>query len=465
MKIKLAKTEIIHFIGIGGIGMSGLAIIMKGLGFKIQGSDISFNKNISRLKKNKTKVFIGHKKQNISNSTIIVISSAIKKNNPELKEAKKKKLPIYKRGEMLGHIVSLMRNVVVAGSHGKTTTTSLLSSIFSTAKLDPTIINGGVLNSFGNSARLGKSNWCVLESDESDGSFLNVPTTYSIITNIDEEHMDYYKTMTNLKKHFISFVEKTPSFGKCFICIDDKNNRKIIGKLNSKNYQTYGLDKNSNYKILNILQNLSFSKFDVEITLPSKKKTRINNIKIPTIGLHNIRNATAAVAVAFSIGISSNLIRQGLKNFQGVQRRFNNIFNYEKSIFIDDYAHHPTEIKEVLNGVKEVYKKKEVICIFQPHRVSRLMNLRKEFSNSFKKADMVVLCPVYKAGENIKLSFKYENFAKDIINNSKINLILINNQFELSQFVKQNIFGEKIFIGMGAGSISNWMRMLETQIK
>ena len=197
----------------------------------------------------------------------------------------------------------------------------------------------------------------------------------------------------------------------------------------------------------------------------AKKKTRINNIKIPTIGLHNIRNATAAVAVAFSIGISNNLIRQGLKNFQGVQRRFNNIFNYEKSIFIDDYAHHPTEIKEVLNGVKEVYKKKEVICIFQPHRVSRLMNLRKEFSNSFKKADMVVLCPVYKAGENIKLSFKYENFAKDIINNSKINLILINNQFELSQFVKQNIFGEKIFIGMGAGSISNWMRMLETQIK
>ena len=202
MKIKLAKTELIHFVGIGGIGMSGLALIMKELGFKIQGSDISFNKNIERLKKNKIKIFIGHKKQNIKESTILVISSAIRKNNLEYLEAKKKKLPIYKRGEMLAHIVSLMRNIVVAGSHGKTTTTSLVSNILSKAKIDPTIINGGVLNSFGNSAKLGKSNWCILESDESDGSFIKLPLTYSIITNIDQEHMDFYKTIDNLKNKF-----------------------------------------------------------------------------------------------------------------------------------------------------------------------------------------------------------------------------------------------------------------------
>jgi len=250
MKIKLAKTELIHFVGIGGIGMSGLALIMKELGFKIQGSDISFNKNIERLKKNKIKVFIGHKKQNIKKSTILVISSAIRKNNLEYLEAKKKKLPIYKRGEMLAHIVSLMRNIVVAGSHGKTTTTSLVSNIFSKAKIDPTIINGGVLNSLGNSAKLGKSNWCILESDESDGSFIKLPLTYSIITNIDQEHMDFYKTIDNLKNKFINFIEKTPSIGKSFVCLDDKNNREVLKKVANKNYNTYGINKNSNFKII-----------------------------------------------------------------------------------------------------------------------------------------------------------------------------------------------------------------------
>ena len=210
--------------------MSGLALIMNELGFKIQGSDIINNKNIERLKKNKINVLIGHKKQNIKQSTIIVISSAIKKNNPELIDAKKRKIPIYKRGDMLAHVVSLMRNVVIAGSHGKTTTTTLISSIFTSAKIDPTIINGGILNSFGNSAKLGKSNWCILESDESDGSFLKIPPTYSIVTNIDKEHLDFHKSMDNLKKQFINFIKKTPSFGKSFICIDDNNNKEIFKK-------------------------------------------------------------------------------------------------------------------------------------------------------------------------------------------------------------------------------------------
>ena len=244
MNIKLAKNEIIHFIGIGGIGMSGLAIIMQGMGFKIQGSDITSNKNIDRLKKKKIKFFIGHKKNNILKSTIVVISSAIKNNNPEYVEAKKKGLPIYKRGEMLGQIVSLMKNIVVAGSHGKTTTTSLISSIFSQAKLDPTIINGGVLNSNNNSAKLGTGEWCILESDESDGSFLNIPITYSIVTNIDNEHLDFYKSINNLKKNFIKFIDKTPSFGKSLICNDDKANQSVIKSISSKNYLTYGVQKN-----------------------------------------------------------------------------------------------------------------------------------------------------------------------------------------------------------------------------
>ena len=464
MKIELAKTEIIHFVGIGGIGMSGLALIMKGMGFRIQGSDISLNKNIERLKKSKIKVRIGHQKKNVNKATILVISSAIKKNNPEILSAKNKQLPIYKRGDMLAHIVSLTKNIVVAGSHGKTTTTSLVASIFSKTKLDPTIINGGVLNSFDNSARLGKSNWCILESDESDGSFVKVPPTYSIITNIDREHMDYYKSIDNLKKLFQNFIEKVPSFGKSFICIDDKNNNQIIKKIKNKNYYTYGVNKNSQFQIKNVFQSRSFSKFNIDIRLPGKKQTYIKNITIPLLGLHNIRNATAAAAVAITIGISKDTIKQGLKEFKGVQRRFNKIFNYRETEFYDDYAHHPTEIEEVLNGVKKVYNKEEIICIFQPHRISRLKDLRKEFSLSFKKANSVVLCPVYSAGEKLKLGFNYFNYAKEIIKNSKVKVFLVKDQYQLARFIKQNVYGKKIVIGMGAGSISNWIRELPNLI-
>ena len=464
MKIELAKTEIIHFIGIGGIGMSGLALIMKGMGFEIQGSDISLNKNIERLKKNKVKIFIGHKKKNINKATILVISSAIKKNNPEILSAKNKQLPVYKRGDMLAHIVSLTKNIVVAGSHGKTTTTSLVASIFSKAKLDPTIINGGILNSFENSAKLGKSNWCILESDESDGSFIKVPPTYSIITNVDREHMDYYKSMGKLKELFVDFIERVPSFGKSFICIDDKNNNEIINKIKIKNYCTYGVNRNSQFQIKNINQLRDFSEFNLNIRLPGKKQTYIKNIKIPLLGLHNIRNATAAVAVAITIGISKDIIKQSLKEFKGVQRRFNKIFKYRETEFYDDYAHHPTEIKEVLNGVKKAYGKEEIICIFQPHRISRLKDLRKEFSLSFKKANSVILCPIYSAGEKLKLGFNYFNYAKEIMKNSKVNVFMVKDQYELAKFIKQNIYGKKIVIGMGAGSISNWIRELPNLI-
>ena len=460
MKIELAKNENIHFVGIGGIGMSGLALIMKGIGFNVQGSDIIINKNIERLKKNKIKIILGHSKKNIDKATILVISSAIKKNNPEVIQAKIKNLPIYKRGDMLAHIVSLTKNIVVAGSHGKTTTTALISGIFSKAKLDPTIINGGVLNSLKSSARLGKSKWCVLESDESDGSFIKVPATYSIVTNVDREHMDYYKSMESLKNNFLEFINKVPSFGKSFICIDDKINNEIIKKVVTKNFYTYGINKNSNFRIQNIRQFKNLSIFDIHISLPAKKKLVLKHLKIPLLGLHNIRNATAAVAVAITIGISIKIIKESLSKFEGVQRRFNKIFSYRGVNFFDDYAHHPTEILELINGVDKVYKNEEIFCIFQPHRISRLKDLKKEFSLCFKKADAVILCPVYKAGEKIKLGFNYFNFAKEISKRSKVKVYLIKDQYQLSKFIKQYIYENKVVIGMGAGSISNWIRQL-----
>ena len=465
MKIEIAKTEVIHFIGIGGIGMSGLSLIMKGKGFKVQGSDLSLNKNIERLKKEKIKIFIGHKKQNIKNATIVVVSSAIKKNNPEIKEAKRKKLPIITRGKMLAHIVSLMKNIVVVGSHGKTTTTSLVASIFQKSKLDPTIINGGVINSIKNTAKLGKSDWSVLEADESDGSFVHIPPTYSIITNVDREHMDFYKSMEELKSYFIQFIDKVPSFGKSFICVDDKINNEIIKKLKNQNFYTYGINTKSNFHIKNINQNKEFTEFDISVNLPSKKKITIKKIKIPLLGIHNVRNSVAASAVAITVGISVSNIKKGLLNFKGVQRRFNKIFSFNNIDFYDDYAHHPTEIKEVLDGVNEVYKNYDKVCIFQPHRITRLKDLRKEFSLAFKKADTVVLCPVYLAGEKIKLGFNYLNFAKQLIKNSNVKLFLVNDKKQLAKFLKKNMHGKKIVIGMGAGSISNWMRELPKLMK
>ena len=465
MRIELAKNEIIHFIGIGGIGMSGLSLIMKGKGFRIQGSDISLNKNIERLKKEKVKIYIGHKKQNLKNATIIVVSSAIKGNNPEIMEAKRKNLPIIKRGKMLAHIVSLMKNIVVVGSHGKTTTTSLVTSIFQKTKIDPTIINGGVINSIKNSAKLGKSDWSILEADESDGSFIHIPPTYSIITNIDREHMDYYKSMDELKNYFIQFLDKVPSFGKSFICIDDKINEELIKDLKTKNFYTYGCNTKSNFLIKNIKQNKRFTDFDLTINLPNKQKKNIKKIRIPLLGIHNVRNSVAATAVALTVGISILNIKRGLLNFEGVQRRFNKIFTYNNIDFYDDYAHHPTEIKEVLDGVKKVYGGYDKVCIFQPHRISRLKDLRKDFSFSFKNADTVVLCPIYSAGEKIKLGFNYIKFAKEIIKNSKVKLFMVDDNFQLAKFIKKNMYGKKIVIGMGAGTISNWMRTLPDLIR
>ena len=458
MKIKLAKKEIIHFIGIGGIGMSGLSLIMKGQGFRVQGSDITNNKNVDRLKKEKIKVFVGQSKNNLKNTTIVVVSSAIKNNNPELIEAKRKKIPIIKRGKMLASIVSLMKNIVVVGSHGKTTTTSLIAAIFQETKIDPTIINGGVINSIKNTAKLGKSDWSILEADESDGSFVHIAPTYSIITNIDREHMDFYKSIDDLKKYFIEFINKVPSFGKSFICSDDRINSELIKSIKSKNFYTYGQKHNSNFKIINVRQYKSFSEFDLLVKLPNKNNLDIKGINIPLLGIHNIRNTVGAIGVALTVGISIQKIKKGLKNFKGVQRRFNKIFSYNNIDFYDDYAHHPTEIKVVLQGIKQVFNKYEKVCIFQPHRITRLKDLKKEFTYSFKNADKVILLPIYTAGEKIKLGFKYENFAREIIKNSKVKLFLIDDRFQLAKYIKNNIYGKKIVIGMGAGTISTWMR-------
>ena len=460
-KINIGQKEIIHFIGIGGIGMSGLAQVMKTMGFKIQGSDQSRNKSTSNCSKAGIKVFIGHSKMNVKNATIIVKSSAIKDNNIEIKQAKIKKISIYSRAEVLADVVSLKKNIIITGSHGKTTTTSLVAKILSDQKLDPTIINGGVINSFNSNAKLGKGDWAILEADESDGSFLKLPVNYSIVTNIDNEHIDYYKTYKNLENAFIQFINKTPPIGKCLICLDNKNIKKILNKIKNKNILTYGLNHKSNYRVGNIKYSVAHSSFDLHFKNLNNNKTVIKNISLKLIGQHNVLNATAAIAVCINLGVSVNIIKKALKNFSGVQRRMTKVFTKNKNEFFDDYAHHPTEISSILDGIKKVYQKRKIITAFEPHRYSRVMSLRKEFSKSFVKSDLVLMCPLYAAGEKNKLNFNLFTFAKLISQNSRTQVVIVKNQKELSDYFKKNLINDEIIIGMGAGSISRWMRELK----
>ena len=465
MKINIASNEVVHFIGIGGIGMSGLAQIMNNMGFNIQGSDLNKNKNTDRLIKSGIKVYFGHHQKNLNNTTMIVISSAIKKDNRELIAAKHKKLSIFKRGEMLANIVSLKKNIVITGSHGKTTTTSLVANILEEAGLDPTVINGGVINSLKNTAHLGKGEWAVIESDESDGSFLKLPITYSIVTNVDKEHLDFYQSFEKLKNDFRSFIEKTPSFGKSLICLDDINLKFLLKKCRTSNFLTYGFDKRSNYRVIDVKKKTNCSIFNLRIRVAGAKIFEIKNIQVNLLGDHNVTNATASIAVALNLGIKINIIKKALKKFSGIQRRFTKVFSIGKKDYYDDYAHHPTEIKAVIDSARQVYDDRKIICVFQPHRYSRVKSLKKEFALSFKLSNLVVLCPIYSAGEKIDKNFNQDHFSKLIASQSKTQVVNIKNQNELKNFLEKNLFDDEMIICMGAGSISNWIREIGVEMK
>ena len=458
---KIGPRERTHFVGIGGIGMSGLAQVMKDMGFNVQGSDVANNKNVDRCKKIGIKVFTKQRKENIKNSTIIVRSSAIKDNNPEIKSAKNKKLTILKRAEMLANVVSLKKNIVITGSHGKTTSTSLISKILYEAKLDPTIVNGGVINSINNNARFGKGDWAVLEADESDGSFLNLPINYSVITNIDKEHIDYYKNFKNLKKSFLKFINKTPAVGKSFLCIDDKEIKKLIPKIKNKNFLTYGFSKKANFRIFNAIYKKNYSVFDLRICIKGFKNTVIKKIRLNLIGRYNILNSVSAIAVSLHIGIKINIIKNSLKKFTGIQRRLTKVHERNSKEFFDDYAHHPTEIKSVLESIKMTYKNRKIIAVFQPHRYSRLKFLKKDFASSFKNSNLVILCPVYAAGEKIDKNYDQIEFAKLITLNSNVQVILIKDEKDLRKFFIKNLISNELIICMGAGSISKWIREMK----
>ena len=463
-KINFGQKDIIHFVGIGGIGMSGLAQIMNNMGFKIQGSDQNKNKNTASCSKSKIKIFIGHSKSNVKKATILVKSTAIKNNNVELKYAKKNKIPIYSRAEVLADVVSLKKNIIITGSHGKTTTTSLVAKILSDQKLDPTIINGGVINSLKSNAKLGKGDWAILEADESDGSFLKLPINYSIVTNIDFEHLDFYKNYKNLENSFIEFINKTPPTGKSVICLDSNNIKKILSKIKNKNILTYGESKKANYQIKKIRYNFGSTSFDLNFKDKGNTNKIIKNINVKLLGKHNVLNAAAALIICLNLGANLNIIKKSLKNFSGVQRRMTKIFSKNKNDFYDDYAHHPTEISSILEGVHNVNSNRKIISVFEPHRYSRVISLKNEFSKCFYKSNLVIVCPLYAAGEKKNPKFDLIKFANLIAKNSRTQVVIVRNERELNKYLRRNLISNEIIIGMGAGLISKWISNLKTTL-
>ena len=461
-KISLGQKDIIHFVGIGGIGMSGLAKIMKNMGFKVQGSDQNKNKNTISCFKFGIKISIGHSSNNVKKATILVKSTAIKNNNSELKYARKNKIPVYSRAEILADVVSLKKNIIITGSHGKTTTTSLVAKILSDQKLDPTIINGGVINSFKSNAKLGRGDWSILEADESDGSFLKLPINYSIVTNIDYEHIDYYKTYTNLENSFIEFINKTPPTGKAIICIDSSNLKRTLKKIKNKNVILYGENEKADYQIKKIRYNYNNTRFDLSFRDKKRKFETFKNITVKLLGKHNVLNAAAALIVCINLGASINVAKKSLKNFSGVQRRMTKVFSKNKNDFYDDYAHHPTEISSILEGVHNVNPKRHIISVFEPHRYSRVISLKEEFSKCFSRSNIVIICPLYAAGERKVLKFNLNKFANLIAKNSKTQVVIVKTEIELKRYFQKNLISNEIIIGMGAGVISKWISGLKS---
>ena len=456
---------IIHFIGIGGIGMSGIAEILFQSGYQIQGSDLNKSNNTNRLANLGVKIYIGQRKSNIVNAKIIVVSTAISETNEEYVAAKKMFLPIVHRSEMLGELMRLKQSIAIAGTHGKTTTTSLIAKMIEENGMDPTIINGGIISSLDSNARLGNGEWMVVEADESDGSFAKLNPTAAIITNIDLEHLDYHKTEENLETAFFNFVSSIPFYGFVCLCIDNPRTQKLISKLENKKVITYGMAANADIRATNISYKKNMMHFSLNISNNKNYQRKIYEIEFSMIGIHNIQNALATVATGIELNIPITKIKNTLKNFTGVQRRFQKVGNFKNTTIIDDYGHHPVEINSALAAARLLAPKNKIISIFQPHRYTRLKDLFDQFCRSFNDADQVLLLDVYPAGEKPIKNFESINLERGLANYGHKNVSYVKDQNLLTKKLIKLIKPNDLIICLGAGSITNIANNLEKELK
>jgi UDP-N-acetylmuramate--alanine ligase len=466
---KLSGTlGVIHFIGIGGIGMSGIAEIMHNLGYRVQGSDLSENNNTKRLASLGIRVYTSHQAENIIGVSYVVISTAIKSDNPEIVEAKKRNIPVIKRAEMLAELMRLKCSVAISGSHGKTTTTSLTACLFEAAGLAPTVINGGIINNRSTNAYIGSGDYLIAEADESDATFIKIPSTIGIITNIDPEHMDFYKDFASLRAAFKSFITNLPFYGFGVLCIDHPIVRELAGEITERRIITYGIDStDANIQAFNIQSDISSSTFDVRINLPGIAGTTvIEKITIPTPGRHNVLNSLAGSAVGVELDFGIKIIKEGFKHFEGVKRRFTKVGEYNGAEIIDDYAHHPVEVQATLATARTIADKRgsKVISIFQPHRYSRLSNLFEDFSKCFKDADHVYVTEVYAAGEAPISGISGETLAGNVSKYGQT-AKFIPSQDEIAKVIVEHAEKGDLIMMMGAGSISSWANKMQSEIE
>jgi UDP-N-acetylmuramate--alanine ligase len=398
MKMPL-NVGLIHFVGIGGIGMSGIAEALHTLGYPVQGSDVTDNANARRLREKGIRVMVGHDAANLGDAEVVVVSTAIKADNPELQAARAATLPVVRRAEMLAELMRFRQAIAIGGTHGKTTTTSLVGTLLDAGGLDPTVINGGIINAYGTNARMGSGDWMVVEADESDGTFLKLPAEIAVVTNIDPEHLDHYGHFDAVRAAFRQFVENVPFYGFGVMCIDHAEVQSLVSRIGDRRVITYGANPQADVRFENVVTSGPVNSFDVVIrNRKAGTAHRIDGLSLPMPGIHNVSNATAAIAVAHELGLPDAAIRKGLSQFGGVKRRFTHVGSWNGVEIFDDYAHHPVEIKAVLAAARASTKGR-VIAIVQPHRFTRLRDLFDDFAACFNEADTVVLLPVYEAGE------------------------------------------------------------------
>lgn len=449
----------IHFIGIGGIGMSGIAEVMHNLGYKVQGSDVAEGYVVEGLRKKGIPVMIGHKAENLGDAAVVVTSTAIKKGNPEVDLALERRVPVIRRAEMLAELMRLKSTVAVAGTHGKTTTTSMIAALLDAGGVDPTVINGGIINSYGSNARLGKSDWMVVEADESDGSFLRLDGTLAVVTNIDPEHLDHYGSFDKVKDAFVEFVENVPFYGAAMLCLDHPEVQAILPRVQDRRIVTYGFSAQADIRGENVVSVPGGNRFDVQIRERDGSIRRIEGIEMPMPGRHNVLNAMAAIGVALQMGIDDATIQTGFAKFGGVKRRFTKVGEIPAgqgvATVIDDYGHHPVEIKAVLAAAREGARGR-VIAVVQPHRFTRLRDLMDEFQQAFNDADIVYAAPVYPAGEQPIEGVDSAELVAGLKRRGHRNAATVEGADDLARVIAADVQADDMIICLGAGDITKW---------